>query len=134
MAKFYIATTLRNHFAHNLVRDLLVAKGHEITYDWTVHGPVWASGFEVLTETAHKEMQGVVDSDFVVVLLPGGNGTHTELGMALALGKPVFLFSSLSTDVFGAVPETCAFYHHSLVRSFQGMAYEDFVEEVCHRV
>lgn len=109
--KFYIATGLANHAAHNAVRDALAALGHEITYDWTTHGPVWRQGKAVIRTTSVAETDGVRAADFVVVLLPGGRGTHAELGMALAFGKPT-LIACGDAAMFEASPETCAFYHH----------------------
>lgn len=109
--KYYIATRLENHAAHNVVRDAMAAEGHEITYDWTTHGPVWRDGLMRIREVAHAETQGVLDADLVIVLLPGGRGTHVELGIAIAAGKRVLLHSE-NGDPFGATPETCAFYHH----------------------
>ena len=70
--KYYIATRLENHAAHNELRDELTKLGHEITYDWTTHGPVWRSGVKVIAQTAVAEMEGVRSADFVIVLLPGG--------------------------------------------------------------
>lgn len=116
--KFYVATRLERAAEHNLVRDTLMKLGHEITYDWTVHGPVWRDGPERIREVAQRELQGVLDADVVVVLLPGGRGTHAELGMALAANKPVLLHGDV--HMFGADPETCAFYHHPNVRPTTG--------------
>ena len=113
--KFYIATKLENHREHNRIRDLLHSAGHEITYDWTHHGPVYKDGLDRVREIAVLESQGVIDADAVIVLWPGGRGTHVELGIAIALGKRIVLF----TDVDGhheSTPETCAFYHHPYVR------------------
>lgn len=114
--KYYIATKLERHRDHNLVRDSMAARGHQITYDWSVHGPVFRSGVERIREVAQLETRGVLDADLVIVLLPGGRGTHAELGMAIASGKPVLLHApqSISALYFGAYPETCAFYHHPL--------------------
>ena len=113
--KYYIASKLENHAEHNRVRDMLNALGHEITYDWTHHGPVYRSGLDRVREVAQLETQGVLDADFVVVLWPGGRGTHVELGVALAAGKPVIFISAVE-DHHAATQETCAFYHHPLVR------------------
>jgi len=112
--KYYIATKLENHEQHNQVRDMLAERGHEITYDWTVHGPVWSEGLDRCREVAMLETQGVVDADVVIVLWPGGRGTHAELGIALGCGKMVIFVS----DVAGhheASPDVCAFYYHELV-------------------
>jgi predicted Rossmann-fold nucleotide-binding protein len=42
---------------------------------------------EDLKEIGQKEKNAVLESDFVVVILPGGKGTHIELGIALGQGK-----------------------------------------------
>ncbi len=110
----YIATRLENHVKYGEVRDALAKIGIEISYDWTTHGPVWRSGVRVIQKTALAEMQGVEDGDFCIVILPGGRGTHVELGMALAMKKKVLVLAeSPETQAMqGAIPETCAFYHH----------------------
>ncbi len=113
--KFYIATRLENHAAHNEVRDALTALGHQITYDWTIHGPVWRQGAKVIAKTAEAELNGVREADFVVVLLPGGRGTHAELGIALALDKPSLICAPGASPLLTVAPETCAFYWHPLV-------------------
>jgi nucleoside 2-deoxyribosyltransferase len=113
--KYYIATKLENHAEHNRVRDHLAKLGHEITYDWTPHGPVYRSGLERIREIAELETKGVLDADVVIVLWPSGRGTHVELGMAIAAGKPVIFISSLQAH-HEATTETCAFYHHPLVK------------------
>ena len=109
--RYYIATRLERHADHNAVRDLMAAAGHQITYDWTAHGPVWRSGAERIREVSVLETRGVLDADVVIVLLPGGRGTHAELGMAIAADKPILLHCA-DAAMFGATPETCAFYHH----------------------
>lgn len=119
--KFHIATRLENHQLHTVVRDLLHSyTRHRITYDWTAHGSVWQAGAEKIREVAQLEKRGVAEADYVIVLLPGGRGTHAELGMALALGKPVLMYSP-DLEVFQAHPSTCAFYHDPQVRWFGGI-------------
>lgn len=54
--------------------------------------------------------KGVFDADRVIVLLPGGKGTHTELGMALAKNKKIIIHSK-SPHSFSLCDETVAFYH-----------------------
>lgn len=108
---YYIATSLSRMFAHNLVRDALNMLEHKISYDWTLHGNVKSVSKERLREVAICELKAVSDADFVVVLLPGGNGTHLELGFAIASGKKVFLHSE-DPALFELGPQTHAFYHH----------------------
>lgn len=109
--KFYIATSLSRMTDHRIVRDMLRQCGHEISYDWTLHGSVKSVSKERLQEVASLELNGVAEADFVVVLLPGGNGTHLELGFALARGKKVFLHTE-DSFIFELGPQTNAFYHH----------------------
>lgn len=109
--KFYIATSLSRAAAHHTVREALKKGGHEISYDWTLHGSVKSVSKERLREVALLELGGVAEADFVVVLLPGGNGTHLELGFALAKEKRVFLHTEDSLT-FELGPQTNAFYHH----------------------
>jgi nucleoside 2-deoxyribosyltransferase len=113
--KYYIATRLENHVQHNALRDLLNGMGHSITYDWTLHGPVWKRGIETIRQVAANEENGIHDADVVFVLLPGGRGTHVELGMAIAVNTSVIIWSS-NKDTLTASPETCAFYHSNNVR------------------
>ncbi len=110
----YIATRLENHAKYGLVRDALNKIGVKISYDWTTHGPVWRDGEKRIREISIKELDGVKDADVTVIILPGGRGTHCELGMALALDKKVFILAETQelASMQGATPETCAFYHH----------------------
>lgn len=113
--RYYIATKLENHAEHNRLRDLLDARGHCITYDWTFHGPVFRDGLNRIREVAILEAMGTMNAEVVIMLWPGGRGTHVELGMAIASGSQVHIIS----DVEGhheASSETCAFYHHPAVK------------------
>ncbi len=112
--KYYIATSLSRAPAYHLVRDALEICGHELSYDWTVHGSVKSVSKERLREVASLELDGVAAADFVIVLLPGGHGTHLELGFALARGKKVFLHTE-DPLLFELGPQTSAFYHHAAV-------------------
>jgi hypothetical protein len=107
--KFYIATGLENIKSHNRVRDWLIRDGHEITYDWTLHGAAYPQGMVYVKRIMAKEVQGVKDADFVVVLHPGGRGTHVELGIAIACQAPVLMFSKTKETV-ECSPELCGFY------------------------
>lgn len=109
--KFYIATSLSRVAAHHTVRDAIKKWGHEISYDWTLHGSVKSVSKERLREVALLELNGVSEADFVIVLLPGGNGTHLELGFAIAKEKKVFLHME-DPLLCELGPQTNAFYHH----------------------
>jgi hypothetical protein len=129
--KFYIATRLENHAKHNQLRDILTGLGHEITYDWTTHGPVRGKGLEVMNTVADAETFGVIDADVLLVLLPGGRGTHVELGLGMANPNTTdVIIWSEDPKAFSHDDElTCAFYHGSPVTQYHG-AFEDFLQVV----
>lgn len=114
---YYIATSTERALLHNLVRDDLKKLGHEITYDWTTHGSVRQTSKARLEEIASLEFQGILGSHFVLVLLPGGKGTHVEIGLSIASKKKVFLHSE-DPMMFELGPQICAFYHHPDVVRF----------------
>lgn len=114
--KYYIATRLESAARAKRLEHALMAGGHLLTYDWTVHGSVQDEGPVRIREAALAEARGVMTADVVVVLLPGGRGTHVELGMAIAAGKPVILYAEDDLHFEDAAGRTCAFYHHPLVQ------------------
>jgi nucleoside 2-deoxyribosyltransferase len=89
--KFYIASGLLNKDNVKLVATNLKSCGFIHTYDWTQNER--ADSIDKLKTIGEAERIGVMDADFLIVLLPGGKGTHVELGMALALHKRVYLYS-----------------------------------------
>ena len=110
--KYYIATSLKRMEAHNIVRDGLYELGYSITYDWTTHGSVKDTSVERLQEVAMVETGALDAADFVVALLPGGYGTHVEIGYTLGNGKSLFLHSE-DPATFQIGPQANAFYHHT---------------------
>ena len=100
--RFYVASGLANREqAMDMIR-FLSSRGHTPTYDWTEHGDVRGQGLDRLR-----------DAEFVLVLLPGGQGTHTELGIALATraNKRIMLWSETGKEFLDNA-DTCVFYHH----------------------
>lgn len=126
--RVYIATALERAADHNRVRDVLVARGHAITYDWTAHGSVKDEGEARIAEVAALEAAGVRAADVVVVLLPGGRGTHAELGMAIALGKPIVVVGVPTGRFFEVGAPTCAFYYAPTVRRIYISGWQDPAE------
>lgn len=109
--KYYIATSLARMTSHHIVRDALKLLGHDLSYDWTLHGSVQSVSKERLREVALLELSSITAADVVIVLLPGGYGTHIELGFSIAKGKKIFIHSE-DALVFELGPQTNAFYHH----------------------
>ena len=115
--KYYIASRLENAPAVIALRAKLYTELSWVqTYDWTTHGSVQTCTSRRMGLYAQAEAAGVAAADILIVLLPGGRGTHCEIGMALALGKKVYILSTKPEVDFGSTTETCAFYHHPLVR------------------
>ncbi len=105
--KFYIASSFANQEMVKKLSRLLMQKGHEQTYDWTMNSK--ADSAEALSTIGQLEKNAVSACDVFFILLPGGKGSHNELGLALAGEKKVFLFSE--TDVFSDISMSTTFYH-----------------------
>jgi nucleoside 2-deoxyribosyltransferase len=112
MMKFYLASSFRNIATVNNVANQLKTRGYIQTYDWTKNAKAKEEQtftFEDLKDIGQKEKNAVLEADIVVVLLPGGKGTHIELGIALGQGKRIFLYSpDKAIDNFET---TSTFYH-----------------------
>lgn len=126
---YYIASGLDNFAQVRELKKILDDAGWEHTYDWTVHGAVDPDRWP---PTASAEAEGVWMADVVIVLLPGGRGTHTELGIALGTVDPVVwgpdevptrivIYSPDPKRDFETKGQTCVFYHHPCVERFADM-------------
>jgi nucleoside 2-deoxyribosyltransferase len=112
MRKFYVASSFRNIDAVNYVSQQLINRGYIHTYNWTKNAQKRENStltFEDLIEIGQHEKNAVLESDFIVVILPGGKGTHIELGISLGLGKKIFLYSP--DKAIDHVETTSTFYH-----------------------
>ncbi|NIK76664.1 hypothetical protein FHS15_001789 [Paenibacillus castaneae] len=63
-------------------------------------------------------MAAVLGADVVIVMMPAGNGSHVELGIALGSKKKIYLYSP--TDEFNDIETTSTFYHLSEVKQCIG--------------
>lgn len=124
--KFYLASGLENKENVQYVRDRLLEAGHIHTYDWTKNSR--ATTEDALRSIGTAERDAVFDSDVVIVLLPGGKGTHTELGMAIGLEKKIYIYASEKLD-----PTTATtFYYLDEIQQFYGEL-DDFIREILRR-
>lgn len=114
--KFYIASSLQNKENVQYVAAHLKNSGFTHTYDWTQNNR--ADSVEQLKSVGEAERKGVLEADILVLLLPGGKGTHVELGMALAHHKRVYLFSP-NEDLYD-FSMTATFYFLEEVTPFIG--------------
>lgn len=112
MSRIYLATGLQNQDNYRAAREVIMKAGHEITYDWTLgFTERFDRTVQYLEDTSKEEVKGVLSADLVVAMLPGGRGTHAELGMAIAKEIPVIFYSPKSALMMPTI-ETCAFYWH----------------------
>lgn len=106
----YVATGLQNIEDAKRTVGRLVELGFSISYDWTVHGSLHDKP-ESWSGSALAEQRGVSVCDALLVLLPGGRGTHVELGVALGGHRKILLVGTDEADRERA----CIFYHHPRV-------------------
>lgn len=66
-----------------------------------------------LREIGQAEKNAVKEADVFLLILDGGNGSHTEFGMAIALEKTIYVYHA------GNPPQT-TFYHLPEINIFEG--------------
>jgi nucleoside 2-deoxyribosyltransferase len=109
--RFYLSTRKDRSGQAAALLEALKAKGWQRTLDWADQGNVGPDGY---ADTALTEIAAVREADVLVVLLPGGYGTHVEIGAALALGKPVILHAPDRKTM--DTPYPCIFHYHPQVK------------------
>lgn len=123
---FYVAGKLGNVEMVRKVSQRCVERGWgACTYDWTAHGSIMGQGEDSYRRLAEIELGAVLEAKFVVVVMPGGRGTHVELGAALASGKLVYILFEKKEDLVQDGYLTI-FYYHPRVRR---MLLADFMVE-----
>lgn len=110
MRRFYLATRKDRAAEATAVAQALQARGWERTLDWGT-GDDKAESY---TEIALAELAALRTADLLIVLLPGGYGTHVEIGAALALEKPVVIHAR--DRVVLETPYPCVFHYHPNVK------------------
>jgi nucleoside 2-deoxyribosyltransferase len=111
MPKFYLATRKDRAAQAEKLLEALKCQGWERTFTWAGEDK---AGVEEYPELALAELAGVYEADVLIVLLPGGYGTHVEIGAALALGKPVILHAPDEKTL--NTPYPCVFHYHPGVK------------------
>ena len=122
---FYVGSGMKNCELVTYYAEKLIEQGWHQTYDWVKNVNEDVS-IDDMREYAKLEKQGVADADVVIILLPAGRGAHIELGMALALGKKLFLCAQ-TEDEF-SLENTVAFYELPCVEKLIGTKEENIAE------
>ncbi|KEK26184.1 nucleoside 2-deoxyribosyltransferase [Bacillus gaemokensis] len=120
---FYIASGFQNKHLVQFVANKLKEAGWHHTYDWTQNEK--ATNREQLQKIGQAEKQAIQEADVFLLLLDGGSGSHTELGMAIALEKKVYLYHRNN-------PLQTTFYYLPEVNIFQGEV-EEFISYVMNK-
>lgn len=123
--KFYIGSSFKNYELVNYYSKILEENGWEHTFNWTKYIDNYETT-EDLIKYSNLEQEGIANSDVVIILLPGGRGTHIELGISLALNKKIFLCSS-NKDEF-SLENTVNFYQLPKITRLVGSADENIKE------
>jgi hypothetical protein len=93
--KIYVASGFENKGNARKLMNKLESRGHIITRDWTVHEfPEGASPstLDALRKVyGEEDIKGVFNCDMLVLLQPGADGSHTELGMAIGKSKRIVI-------------------------------------------
>lgn len=92
----------------------LAALGWDSTYDWSMAVP-----HGELSELASRHLEGVMDADAFVFLVPSGRTAHTELGIAIALGKAVVIAYEEPDKLLGANALDALYYYEASVTRWQ---------------
>jgi len=111
MPKFYLATRIDRAAQAEKLLEAFKSRGWERTFTWAGEDKGGAEGYP---EVALAELAGVREADVLIVLLPGGYGTHVEIGAALALEKPVILHAPDQKTLDNPYP--CVFHYHPGVK------------------
>jgi nucleoside 2-deoxyribosyltransferase len=109
--RFYLSTRKDRGAQALALLEALKAQGWERTFDWINRSDVGPDNY---ADTALAEIAAVQEADVLIVLLPGGYGTHVEIGAALALGKRVILHAPDRKTL--DTPYPCIFHYHPQVK------------------
>ena len=116
---FYISLRLSNIDKVRHAASLLKASGWTHTGDWTSFDLSAGESPDGLRIIGEREFEGVKAADVVIIITPQGRGTHIELGMAIALGKRVYICHA-DDLYFKCDDNTCAFYWLPQVKQLTG--------------
>ena len=114
--KIYIAAKYQMKNRFRKYAELLEENGHAITSSWLYRPDVTTMYEGKMAEYASNDLIGIQMADLVVVMDTGTEtgGYWVELGYALAMGKPIIVFTGhprnvfleLTGDRFKVIPES----------------------------
>lgn len=107
--KFYVAGRFSEKEKVKEINKLILDEGFELSGDWTDHigSDDYGKTAERSREYAIEDIEAVKDCDVFALLLneKGGTGSSTELGVALALDKKIYLVGDhIANNMFNFHP------------------------------
>jgi nucleoside 2-deoxyribosyltransferase len=118
--KVYVAGKWEDKQRCKSIMNTFEANGISVTCDWTDH-KYEDEGYPELY--CHDDVNGVKEADFIVCVFVDDlpyRGALVEMGIALGLGKPIF--------ILGHAQDSCIFHHHPLVKPVESVF--DILREV----
>lgn len=106
--RLYISTGWENRALAAQVADVAEGGGWEIAYRWWRYDTKAFLDERERVRIGEEEINAIQSADAVLVILPGGRGTHVELGVALGAGKTTVLVAKPDDLWLGGA--LCAFH------------------------
>ena len=101
--RIYVAARFDNKEAAREAMRQLQCAGHEIVFDWTVHGGA-ENGSEARRQ-AMADLGGVASADvFVLLAAENMRGAFVEMGVAMAYYKRIYVVNSPGNTIFYSHP------------------------------
>jgi nucleoside 2-deoxyribosyltransferase len=94
--KVYVGSSLFNTIRVRQIQERFRLAGIGISYDWSKHGQVYNEA--ELARIGDLEERGVKDCDLFFMIQPARNGTHCEMGLARAWGKPIVILEEIEVE------------------------------------
>lgn len=110
--KYYIASSFANKEIVNQTIKSLNNLGFINTYNWTLNEK--ADNKLKLKKIGLEELNAVKDADILIAILPGGKGTHIEIGIALGCNKTIII--AYFNEELVSIENSATFYHHENVK------------------
>lgn len=91
--KFYVGSSFKNNQLVNYISKEFSKFDWENTHNWAENIKVNETQSDLISSSI-QEKEAIKSADVIIIVLPGGLGTHIEIGMALAWEKKVYLCST----------------------------------------
>ena len=106
---YYIATSVDGIPEYKALDRVLKASGFIPSYDWTKDNIEEDMPSDEKAVLKARNLEGILESDIVIVILPAWSETHFAMGFALGKGKRVILVGT-QVDLGGLRGRECLYY------------------------